>query len=369
MKPDSIQIHCDYPGGNIIWTGVEGNTVFAGPDLHGGPWWFYWSFRLEGPAGELVTIQMNDEVIGPWGPAFSTDRMHWNWLGEESRIDTSSFRFRIPQEGGSFYFSFGLPYQLSHFHAFAHSLAHDPLVSVKTLTVSEGGRDIPLMSVGSTDAKRHGLLLGRHHACEAVPAYTVEGLLRALLEQYRPCLEGICFHYVPFVDIDGVEEGLQGKTRQPHDHNRDYTEQPRYAATKAIMALIDTYSYDIGLDWHSPFRWGDRNDHFFFVLPESPAREEAVKLSRLLTRAAARLQQANGPALRYDPVWNIEPGKDWNLPGKPTCSAYMRARHIPLATTLESPYFGTPDSKVTIESARQFGAVFAAGLMDYLASS
>ena len=38
-------------------------------------------------------------------------------------------------------------------------------------------------------------------------------------------------YVIPFVDIDGVENGDQGK-QAPHDHNRDYINSPIYPETK-----------------------------------------------------------------------------------------------------------------------------------------
>ena len=57
------------------------------------------------------------------------------------------------------------------------------------------------------------------------------GVLQHLLESgnrdYR-------YIVVPFVDYDGVIDGEQGKFRFPHDHNRDYMDNPIYPETRAV---------------------------------------------------------------------------------------------------------------------------------------
>ena len=42
---------------------------------------------------------------------------------------------------------------------------------------------------------------------------------------------------VPIMDVDSVEGGRGGEEQKPHDHNRDWTDNPRWNAVKA--ALVD----------------------------------------------------------------------------------------------------------------------------------
>ena len=63
----------------------------------------------------------------------------------------------------------------------------------------------------------------RHHCCESVAEYVLEGCLKEIEENADLCKK-FTFYVLPFVDLDGVEDGDQGKNRAPHDHNRDYGE-------------------------------------------------------------------------------------------------------------------------------------------------
>ncbi len=90
-------------------------------------------------------------------------------------------------------------------------------IVVKTLCKSRKGRDIPCLEFGS--GERHIVLTSRHHACEATGSYVLEGLLCDL---HNNPIENTTVFCVPMIDYDGVCDGNQGKSRKPHDHNRDY---------------------------------------------------------------------------------------------------------------------------------------------------
>lgn len=96
---------------------------------------------------------------------------------------------------------------------------------MNTLTKTRKGASSPLLVIaGGKDAKNI-LLTARHHACEAIASYALEGFLEEALSDTpmgRAFREKYALHVVPFVDLDGVEAGDQGKGRKPHDHNRDY---------------------------------------------------------------------------------------------------------------------------------------------------
>ena len=91
---------------------------------------------------------------------------------------------------------------------------------------SEKGREQQAYLFGNLNAKKTILLTARHHACESVANYVLEGLLDGLLREKYSVTEDCKVLVVPFMDIDGVEDGDQGKSRFPHDHNRDYLAEP-----------------------------------------------------------------------------------------------------------------------------------------------
>ena len=98
---------------------------------------------------------------------------------------------------------------------------------VRELCRTRGGRSIERIHLGKLDGlPEHSVLLTcRHHSCESVASYVLEGMMAAVLADTD---DGAWFRKnakvlaVPFMDKDGVEEGDQGKNRKPRDHGRDY---------------------------------------------------------------------------------------------------------------------------------------------------
>jgi hypothetical protein len=74
-KKSPIVVDCDFPGGNIIVEGVEGDTIALRQDIRDTQGnWFYWYFRVRGAAGRTLTFKFTrGNVVGVRGPAVSTD--------------------------------------------------------------------------------------------------------------------------------------------------------------------------------------------------------------------------------------------------------------------------------------------------------
>lgn len=361
---NGLHIDCRHAGGNIVVIGTDGDRVRLKQDNRDSSEWFYWNFAARSATEQMVAFDFGDnELIGPWGPAYSSDGLDWDWLGADSLLSRSSFRYRF-RAGERAYFSFALPYQAYHFERFHERIAGHPLVRRKVLAVSEQLRPVPLLLVGNRASDRHIVLTCRHHACESTPSYMLEGLLDYYLNKpASPALERFLFHYVPFVDIDGVENGDQGKNRAPHDHNRDYIDSPIYRSTAAIADYVRPLHLQVGIDFHGPYKWGGRNDVPFFAKSASPVKEETEKLCAHLRAATS------GSGIAYDPAYDVEMGVDFNQPHGRSCSALFERSDARIACTFEFPYFGTGDAIFTPSSCRQFGARFAQALERYLESA
>ena len=113
-------------------------------------------------------------------------------------------------------------------------------------------------------------LTARHHACEALASYVLEGLMDAVLADQQDgawLREHVEFMVVPLVDKDGVEDGDQGKNRKPHDHNRDYI-QTIYPSVREITRRVPDWSQGklaITFDLHCPHIRGPHNEVIYFV--------------------------------------------------------------------------------------------------------
>lgn len=239
-----IQIRSDYAGGNIKVVSLDETVRLEQEIRDSAYWWFYWNFCTRcDEEREIVFEFTNGEVVGPWGPAYSLDGVHWAWLGAQSVISAKSFINRFAADRHEVYFAFSLPYQLQHFERFYDRIKERSTIRRDTLCLTEKGTEVPLLIVGNENAPEHLFFCSRHHACESTVNYVLEGLLAYFIEDHLASglLDHYCIHYVPFVDIDGVENGDQGKGRAPHDHNRDYIERPnraiRASAEQAVAGI------------------------------------------------------------------------------------------------------------------------------------
>jgi len=362
----SVRIGCRHAGGNIRVVSVEDDCAVLEQELRDtSGWWFYWNFSASAARGRRIRFEFaNGEVIGPWGPAVSKDGVEWRWLGAESLLPRQSFTYTFQHDHETVYFCFCIPYQLHHFEQFYARIAGRHSLKREVLTLSEQLRPLPLVTLGNREADRHVVFTARHHACESTPLYVLEGVLDTLLaSDSSPLLERYQVHVIPFMDLDGVENGDQGKSRIPHDHNRDYTEDPIYRSTAALMKYTKTLQPAIAVDFHGPFKWGERNDVPFFVNRSSPWKEEVNKLSGLLEKISGERREAD--AVKHQSIHNLAMGEDWNQLNSRTCASWFERSGAHLACSFEYPYFGTADMRITADKSRTFGEDFARALEMY----
>jgi len=365
----NIRISSRYAGGNIRLLDHMGKEIHLEQELRDtAQWWFYWSFRADSSLAETIEfVFQNGEVIGPWGPAVSRDGISWRWLGREAVISPDRFRYTFAANE-TCYFCFSIPYQMHHFETFYATIDNHPLVKREVLTLSEQLRPIPKLLLGNPQASEHLYLTARHHACESTSSYVLEGLLEALLEPSSSLIfNDYCIHVIPMVDIDGVENGDQGKARAPHDHNRDYIESPIYRASDAIIREITALGANkAGIDFHCPYKWGGRNDVPFIVKKGPPVKQEIERFGALLESTTIR-QDYDGQ-ITYNSVHDIEMGEDWNQPHGTSGSDFFARQGAKLAFSFEIPYFGLEESMVSPVNCKKFGAAIAKSLELYLLS-
>ena len=238
-------IDSDFPGGNIVVDAVDGDLISLHQDLRDTfVNWFYWYFRIRGAAGRTLEFRFTaSDAIGVRGPAVSVDDgRHWSWLGAEA-VQGQSFTFTFPPQADSVHFSFTIPYLEAHLQTFLARFSRHPNLRIGTLCRTKRGRDVEMLHLGHLDGSpdHRVLLIGRHHACEAIATYSMEGMLEAVLTQTGPgawLREHVEFLVIPFMDKDGVEEGDQGKRRRPYDHWEDYGEGSIYPTVQAVKKRV-----------------------------------------------------------------------------------------------------------------------------------
>jgi hypothetical protein len=364
-------LDADFPGGNILVESVDGAAATLRQDRRDTEgWWFYWCCRVRGADGRELTLRFTDgDVFTAMGPSFSEDGIAWRW------IDRALFHVKQGEPGPTltlrpptdrpFFLSFTTPYTADHLRRFLARHPRRPELRVSPLTTSERGRPVERIELRDPQARapRKVLLTARHHACECVADYVLEGILDFALEPATKFLQRIELLAIPFVDKDGVEAGDQGKNRRPHDHNRDYTDEPIYAATRAIIDELDGWADDrftIAFDLHCPWIRGGRNDHIFLVEPPADRLPELSRFAEFLK------QDPSGP-LCYDGTSDIAFGQEWHTGQAPSFGAFIRANTAAaVGATLEFPYATAGGRPVTAAGARAFGRDFARAMLRYV---
>ncbi len=345
-----MEITQNFPGGNIDFIKMEGDTVYLKNQMRDSAGeWFYWAFCVTGASGKTLKFVLGHEHrVGYYGAAVSRDLKHWEW--SNTRIDGASFYYTFGDDEDKVYFAHNMLYTSEMLFDFAAENG----IEVKTLGKSRKGRDIPYITFGT--GKQHIVLTARHHACESTGSYVLEGLLKDLHD--NP-LDDTVIYCVPMVDYDGVCDGDQGKSRIPHDHNRDYDYNVPaiYESTGAIRKYVDEHNVKMAFDFHSPWHLGQKNDRVFIVRDLPEKNPEYIQFGKILTECITE------QSLRYNTADDFPPNTDWNQAGTPTFAEYvLKKPGVDVAFTLETCYFGEKDNVFSQEKGRELGHCFAAAL-------
>ncbi|MCX7001838.1 MAG: peptidase M14 [bacterium] len=376
MTKQQLQIDCNFPGGNIVVEDIAGATVHLHQDLRDTRQdWFYWCFRVRGAAGRTVQfVFTKSRALGVRGPAVSRDQgSTWQWLGAAA-VQDNAFSYAFTEQDEDLRFSFGMPYQASHWRCFADSLQATPHFALQPLCATTKGRAVEYAVLGCLQhvpAYRVALAC-RHHCCEMMASYALEGLIAWVVQDADAgaawLRDNVQFLCVPFADLDGVEDGDQGKGRHPRDHGRDYAGVSIHAATAALRALLPAWSAGrlrVAIDLHCPWLAGEHNEALYLVGAEDP------RAARAQRHFSAILEAVQTGPLHFSAADYLPFGCAWNTNTNTTGGqGFARwARTLPgidLGTALEIPYANARGAEVNQISARQFGRDLAAAIAVYL---
>lgn len=187
---------------------------------------------------------------------------------------------------------------------------------------SRGGRSVPMLHVREGELpneRRFGVWVqARQHAWESGSSWVAQGFAEWLLGDAAEAAwlrQHAEIFIVPIMDVDNTATGNGGKDALPHDHNRDWSEQPHWnetlAAQQKVRDLVDAGRMDVFLDLHNPAP-GDPT--FFYVLsPELLPEPMVVVRDRFVELAYARISKikplipmSNKPKVtgpNYHPLW------------------------------------------------------------------
>lgn len=365
----TVKIRTDYPGGNAMVGAIEPGIARVAPDLRTTKTpWFYWDFAAESSGPGEVTFVLPAGKVGTRGPAISEDGgATWRWLGADAVRYAPPKATEAPQEdqfsytfsaaGQSVRFAVGFPYVQADLDAFLKAQAGNPNLKTSVLATTLGGRPVELLQIGNPGPGITPVLVAaRSHACEALASYVLEGFLEEAMsatpvgEEFRR--KHVLFA-APILDKDGVQNGDQGKNRDPHDHNRDYGPANLYPEIKALQELGAREKVQIAIDFHCPALRGDIHEAFHWLGLKIPhISTNANELSDWVGQERPGL--ANKPLNFLSEPKSPQPVE--NIP----FSWYFAAQNNPLlAITLESPYaqLESPDM------ARAYGRAVLRGLV------
>jgi hypothetical protein len=368
-------IDCSFPGGNVRVDGATGSHVWLSPDQRDSQGrWFYWCFRVRAASGSQMAVTLPAaELIGARGPAFSLDGgCTWAWMGRGC-VDGATFHFAIPTWSTEARFAATIPYTQANLAQFTGASSGRDLWQRTVLCRTRRGRVVEALRMSSMGegAPLALLVTARHHACETLASYALEGLLSGILAEDEIggwLRKNLDILVIPFVDKDGVEQGDQGKNRMPHDHNRDYFDG-LYPEVRAIRSLVPRWSAGrplVALDLHCPWLGGERNERVYFVGGPDPGQWREVKALSTCLEAG----QAPVGGLRFATADNMAFGEDWNngfdLEMKSFSGWASRLPGIRLSSVVEIPYASANGQEVNPHSARVFGHDLAGALAAYL---
>ncbi|MBD3266522.1 peptidase M14 [bacterium] len=375
-----IEVDARFPGGNIIVDRVEENDVYIHQDLRDTKGdWFYWYFRVRGAEGKTVRFHFTkSNVIGVLGPAYCRDGQNWHWLGKHA-VEEKTFSFSFKKTDRAARFCFAIPYTQSNLDAFLDRYQENPQFQVDTLCTTKKGRKVERILLGclSREPAAKVLLTCRHHACEMMASYTLEGMMESILTDRanRWLKHNVEFMVIPFVDTDGVEDGDQGKNRRPRDHNRDYAGESIYSSVKHLREWVPTWSdgkLRVAIDMHDPYIRGNMNEKIYFVCgPDEANSKNILQYSDFLEHVTQQRNISNKECLLFY-TKNVLPWDTaWNKPenytqGKSNARWTSELPGIWFGSTIEIPYANAEGRAVTAESARWLGRDMATALRMYL---
>lgn len=386
----AIEIFSDYPGGNIIVENIDQATCTANirQDLRDtSPWWFYWNFKAKNIGGKTVTFKFTNKpkpwnLMETYGPAVSIDGgKTWKWLNPPEPRGRNRFVYTTPEGVNEAQFAFCIPYTFKDFEAFAQEMNGKNGFSLKPLCKTREGRQNVCVELNENPSKKKArvFLTARHHACESTGSYVLEGFMRELFSdspEGKALREKAEFFIIPMIDLDGVENGDQGKSRTPHDHNRDYSDKPIYPSVAASREKLLKWESEGGtdfiMDFHSPSVGAKLKDGKNFSEHNviSLVGQENPAVAREQMRFSKILEDINDSPLPFRASDFLPHGKLWNQGSYTTSLSNFGAslNGTKLSSSLETPYSCCRGIETSPEKFKAFGRCVAKALLQYLNS-
>lgn len=327
-----LAVQADFPGGSAEAVSIEQQKrlIRLNPATHEGHGWVcWWYFKVTGiDPGETISIDVGN---APWATpdraAFSTDNQNWIQTSPGVR-KAKRITFRQKVDATHVWFAWGPPFvpaqaqQLVDWAAGRCSEA-----SAFELCQTRAGRAVPALRIQPTDLdskKPLGIWIqARQHAWESGSSWVCRGLVKWLMTDDPRAVwlrRNARITVVPIMDVDNVAIGAGGKNQTPHDHNRDWSDQPHWrsvaAAMKRIKQMNAAGQFDMFIDLHNP--GANSRDPFFFITPRELLSDAGrTNLDRFLavcklemTGPLAFQGETHESGAQYDKRWKYI-SKNW----------------------------------------------------------
>lgn len=357
-----IIVDNDIPAGNITFERMSGDTVYVHQELRDTRTdWFYWAFRVKGAQGRKLTFVFTESgAVCDRGPVVSLDKgKTYEFLAEEGAT-SHSFSYAFSKNAREVWFYECFPYTPQMWQSFVEA-PHAGEFEAGVLCKSRGGLDVPFLKVSPKDETPvlSVVVTSRHHCSEAPATYVLEGFTSAFLEDSELgswLRANIGLIVVPFVDMDGVVAGDQGKNRAPHDHNRDYTEFI-YPETAELARLMTELQPDVFLDFHNPTHTGK-----YIYSPLSPTTGSIDgDFGRLVEKyQEGGLNYRSSDDLPFGVSWNTSKNYSEGLSSRNWVTTSIK--NIKIARTFEIPFTYANGAEVYPDKMRLFGHGIARAL-------
>ena len=369
-----LRVVTDFEGGSakVETLDQEKRLVRIVPTPHADRGWrCWWYFKLVGVTpGDTITLDVGE---APWATpdraAYSLDGRNWQQTAPGKR-EGKRIVYQQKIDAAEVWFAWGPPFLPSDAAALCKQAAERCRYAQQfQLCRSREGRPTPALRIcppESDKPARYGaVVVARQHAWESGSSWVCRGLIEWLVSE-QP--EAVALRkqaeivVVPLMDVDNAAVGAGGKEQKPHDHNRDWTEQPYFPAVEAVQKIIRQMDsagrLDLFIDLHNP---AANDPTFFFVTPRNLLSDIGQRnLERFVAAARAEI---TGPLPLSEKTRESGPGYDkrWQAISK-NWVAQNTQKHV-VAVTLETAW-NTPQS--TTEGYMTVGRQLGKAIQRYL---
>lgn len=351
-----LVVETNFPSGSgkVIEIDQAARHIKIEPTPHESRGWAcWWYFKVSGiEPGETITLEVGPE---PWATpsqaAFSTDIRSWHLTSPGTRVGRS-IRYQVQPDAPLAWFAWGPPFTVADATELVRWAGQNcEQASEFTLCETRAGRSVPAIRIQPTAATATSAIWvqARQHAWEAGSSWVCRGFVEWLVSddpRAKSLRSTTTVVVVPIMDVDNVAIGAGGKNQVPHDHNRDWSEQPHWRAVASAMQELKRFDadgyLDLFVDLHNPGASTSRP--FYYVAPRQLMSDMRLRnLDRFL--AASRIE-ITGPLQFVGET--RESGQDYDQSWKQISKNWvtLNTREHVVATTLETAW-NTPDSTIS----------------------